>query len=780
MIASPSVVTGCALRRPRVGWAHTPRLVLLAALLLPAGGLLAAEGAPEPPAVAAGGAATGLGADAIAQRRQEIASRLARLEEAIGELAKQSPPGRPSTELLTQRKFLEIIDSQLAQQQSVVARRDELAKQEAALRLQLDDHREFGHPARKPYSFLLLEDLLDQQATEQTRQESLRIELSAVRDLAVSLREAHDTAETHRRLAKEALEINDDPAATAELSKTLNDSQLASTASSDGLALRRGEAELCEAKLKLGELRLRLLEEQITAVRPDVAVTPQDQQRIAAELDAKEQRLRQKLDRLLPPTARADHETAEPADRVGEAAAEALVAHQLAQEAHQQRRALLQQSLGNCATERLLWERRFQALTGQVSEETLAAWREDLADFQSRCQQFRRMIEVRSEERRSELAGLEERVANSGPAAGGLGKQLAYQRAELRGLLDAYGESLTETSANQRLLDRMQSEIQGASSAASIGQWLRSGSASFRALWRYELAAVDDRPVTVGKVVSGLLLLLAGYAGSRWVSRQIGRRVLPRLGLGGGASKALESIAFYTLVVAVGLMSLEMVHVPLTVFTFFGGAAAIGLGFGSQTVLSNFISGLLLLVERPIRAGDLVEIDGLLGTVEDVGARATRIRTDSNLEILVPNSKFLEFAVTNWTLSDDLNRLQINVGVAYGSPTRETARLLKKSVGEDPHVLTHPAPVVVFRDFGDNALAFEIHFWVHMKTVMQGEEIKSDIRLAIDDTLRDAGISIAFPQRDVHLDTSRPLEICVRGAADEAAAGPWKSANKAA
>ena len=122
-------------------------------------------------------------------------------------------------------------------------------------------------------------------------------------------------------------------------------------------------------------------------------------------------------------------------------------------------------------------------------------------------------------------------------------------------------------------------------------------------------------------------------------------------------------------------MALELIHLPLTVFAFMGGAVAIGVGFGSQNVLNNFMSGLILLAERPIRVGDLVDIDGLYGTIEHVGARSTRVKTGSNLEIIVPNSKFLENNVTNWTLSDARIRVSVQVGVAYGTPTGKVSRV---------------------------------------------------------------------------------------------------------
>jgi len=157
-----------------------------------------------------------------------------------------------------------------------------------------------------------------------------------------------------------------------------------------------------------------------------------------------------------------------------------------------------------------------------------------------------------------------------------------------------------------------------------------------------------------------------------------------------------------------------------------------------------------------------IDIDGLMGTIEHVGARSTRVRTGSNLEIIVPNSKFLENNVTNWTLSDAQIRISVQVGVAYGSSTSQVSRLLEQVLTAHDTILQYPAPIVLFKEFGDNSLNFEAHFWIHMRTEMEGQIVESEVRHAIDCQFEKAGIVIAYPQRDVHLDMSAPLEVHLR------------------
>jgi small-conductance mechanosensitive channel len=209
------------------------------------------------------------------------------------------------------------------------------------------------------------------------------------------------------------------------------------------------------------------------------------------------------------------------------------------------------------------------------------------------------------------------------------------------------------------------------------------------------------------------------------------------------------------------VFALWVAEIPLTVFTLAGGALAIGVGFGSQSILNNFISGLILLAERPIKVGDLIEVGGTFGQVENIGARSTSIRTFDNFHIIVPNSAFLESNVVNWTHSDNLVRISLVVGVAYGSPTRRVEEVILEVVREHDKTVSPPEPVVLFEDFADSALVFRALFWIVMNRPMDSKRTLSDLRYRLDERFQDEGITIAFPQRDVHLDSTRPVEVRV-------------------
>ena len=278
-------------------------------------------------------------------------------------------------------------------------------------------------------------------------------------------------------------------------------------------------------------------------------------------------------------------------------------------------------------------------------------------------------------------------------------------------------------------------------------------------IWNYVIATPSGgAAITVGQIVSVILLLFLGYLGSKFVGYLLGRR-LANTKLRPDVVYILKRIAFFVVIIFVIMTALSLLGIPLTAFAFATGAIAIGVGFGAQNIINNFISGWILMAERPIRIDDFIEIDNSYGSVEVIGTRSSRIRRADGVHMLVPNSQLLERTVVNWTLIDREVRTTVRVGVAYGSPVEQVTQQLENAVLEHPQVLDTPRPIILFKEFGDNSLNFEAHFWIHMRTLMERERVNSDIRLAVERTFDECGITIAFPQRDIHLDTLKPIEV---------------------
>lgn len=285
--------------------------------------------------------------------------------------------------------------------------------------------------------------------------------------------------------------------------------------------------------------------------------------------------------------------------------------------------------------------------------------------------------------------------------------------------------------------------------------------ADLKTFWNFILTtAPNGQSITVGQVLSVVALLLVGYYGSRLVGFFLGRR-LAKTDLRPDVVHILKRIAFFTILILVFITALGLLGIPLTAFAFATGALAIGIGFGAQNIINNFISGWILMAERPIRINDFIEIDSFHGVVENIGTRSTRIRRTDGVHLLVPNSALLERTVVNWTLVDREVRTTIRVGVEYGSPVRKVADLILQAVTEQAEVKTEPHPSVVFEDFGDNSLVFDTYFWCDVGGEKFLREIRGAIRFRICDMFDANDIIVAFPQRDVHLDTKNALEIRV-------------------
>ncbi|WP_022667361.1 mechanosensitive ion channel domain-containing protein [Desulfospira joergensenii] len=276
-------------------------------------------------------------------------------------------------------------------------------------------------------------------------------------------------------------------------------------------------------------------------------------------------------------------------------------------------------------------------------------------------------------------------------------------------------------------------------------------------MWNLEVWVVDQHSVSLGKILVAILILIMGSIFARFLMGRIHTRLLKTSQFKETTVSALHKGLSYFAYLLVFLFALRIVNIPLTAFAFLGGAVAIGLGFGAQNLINNFISGFIILGERPIQIGDLIEVEGVLGKVEEIGARCTRVRTGENIHKLIPNSSFLEKNITNWTLSDNRIRTKIAVGVAYGSPVDKVEKTLLKSVESNAKVLKFPEPFVIFSDFGDNSLVFEVYFWVMIRMVLEKKMIESRVRFEIDALFKQENIVIAFPQRDIHFD--RPLSI---------------------
>jgi potassium efflux system protein len=233
--------------------------------------------------------------------------------------------------------------------------------------------------------------------------------------------------------------------------------------------------------------------------------------------------------------------------------------------------------------------------------------------------------------------------------------------------------------------------------------------------------------------------------------------ILNRLPMDAGARYAFTTLCRYTITAIGILLAVNTIGFRWSSVQWLVAALGVGLGFGLQEVVANFICGLIVLFERPFRVGDTVTIGEVNGTVSRIRIRATTIIDWDRKELIVPNKEFITGQLINWSLSDPVTRFKIKVGIAYGSDTELAEKLLVNVLNENPMVLKDPKPSAYFLGFGDNSLEFELRLFIN--NIDHRLLVQHELHKAIDREFREAGIVISFPQRDVHFDADQPLKI---------------------
>jgi small-conductance mechanosensitive channel len=260
--------------------------------------------------------------------------------------------------------------------------------------------------------------------------------------------------------------------------------------------------------------------------------------------------------------------------------------------------------------------------------------------------------------------------------------------------------------------------------------------------------------ISLGGIVAFAIVLWLSWLLARMLDFVLNQEVYARISLPRGVPYALSSLSRYTIIALGFLLAVAMLGFNLDRLTILFGAVGVGVGFGLQNVVNNFVSGLILLFERPVNVGDRVEVAELLGDVKHIGIRASIVRTFDGADVIVPNGNFISDMVTNWTLSDRLRRIIVSVGVAYGTDPERVLELLRSLAERHPDVLSYPEPRVYFRAFGESSLDFELRVWTDKYD--ERLQIESDLAVATAAALKEAGIEIPFPQRDLHLRSVSP------------------------
>jgi small-conductance mechanosensitive channel len=269
----------------------------------------------------------------------------------------------------------------------------------------------------------------------------------------------------------------------------------------------------------------------------------------------------------------------------------------------------------------------------------------------------------------------------------------------------------------------------------------------------YELK-VGEISLTLGGVLLFAFSVWLAFWAAKTVRYLLQDEVLPKMSLPRGVGNSISSLTYYAMVIAGLFIALAAAGFEVSQLAIVVGALGVGIGFGLQNVVNNFVSGLILMFERPIQPGDVVELSGTTGQVREIGMRATTLSTPEGADVVVPNGMLLNDKLINWTLSDMDRRIDVNVGVAYGSDARKLLSLLMEVTRSTDGVADEPEPTVLFLGFGANSLDFSIRAWT--KNYGDWVKIRSDLTVRVYETLAKEGIEIPFPQRDLHLRSVSP------------------------
>ena len=720
-------------------------------------------------------------ADAAKDLEQRLAEAKAELDaiSTPGTLSAGAPPGTSESELLARRERLATLVGIYRMQ---IAREADLSDLKARHAAPSSGEVAWPPPLQgPPYSYVAVDELRE---TARTLKLAVRTHEAALTALAresdVAQQRWNRFEESARQLT-EALQGNPAAEQRGPLQWQLDQAQLGTRVAGASLAMINQETKLTEERQAYDLDRLTPVQAALALTSGKVRFTKAELDQALGELTA----ARERLDSDLEAASRANAD----ARATLQAAEQALqAAHPKASDDSPLQRAHALASVRSENTEAAVrallirkmaldrqaevWQHRWLLANASNADAVVQA-QNFLAQERRGIEALRPFLEERLDQVRDQISE-HDFLARHAPAP----EEAQYKQQMLEAYRErgeAVGNVLQSVGVYDHMLERWGEEVGERIRQRSLFERVRDVATAARDLlrqgWDFELLAVEStiqvegqtitgqRSITVGKVVRVIFILVLGYWLSQWLARRVEGAVVTRFKMDASRARVARRWAETLGLIALIIFALAWVQIPLTVFAFLGGAVAIGAGFGMQTALKNLISGLMILFERPFRPGDLIEVGSIRGRVTEIGVRSSVVRDAQGIETLIPNSTLVEQNVTNWTYTSPHVRFSVKVGVAYGSPTRRVSEILATVAGRHPRVLASPEPFVVFEDFAADALLFSLDFWVEVKPGVEARVVAGEIRHLIDEALREAGIAIAFPQRDVHLDAARPLPV---------------------
>jgi small-conductance mechanosensitive channel len=685
------------------------------------------------------------------------------------------PEGVRPTALAMRRRDLEQTLLAIGRQKKAAAGAPEHQRALAQAEEALKAWTRFEEPP--PYPILKLDNLHNLRDAQTGKKVSLESSIDIMeRAMANLLTEEQEVGENLRRRNTEADRGDADAIWFAESariqSRQIQARKTALQTTIDNLRLQ----------LKTANAELALLERQITTAEKQVAYSDEDAKAIAEASQQRQKTLREELVPLHKRLRAADEareRAAEARDKALAAEAGTVTPETLALVQARAQAAETTMEALQLMVESVEWLLQIESyhLAAQEDRRTLMTKGTPRAERTAAVDAIRVIIDrlkaweiVTTNETNTvaaDLANVETRLAAL-PEGDARLPILQEERSVLIERQTAVQRAARAVSSQGRLLNRWitQYETRHRPFREKLGDYWNHFTGYFRTLLSIEIfhyqkgeGEEGKRAVSLGMLLFALLLFLVPYFIARLILRRIQRATVAMHLVNEAQARTLGNWLGLLIAVPVALFALNFLGIPLTVFAFLGGALVIALGFGMQTILKNFISGIIVLFERRVRVGDIVEVEGCSGLVTEINTRSSIIRSPDGIETLVPNSLFLENRVTNLTLSDRRSRRLLRVGAAYGTSPSKVIDALRECVDRHGLVLKDPEPLILFEDFGDSSLVFAVYFWVEFNDRTNPLVVASDLRIMIEKRFAELDIHIPFPQRDFHFSNSEPLAV---------------------
>ena len=675
----------------------------------------------------------------------------------------------------------------LAQQEAVEQQIAELTSRQEELQ---KERKAWAAPPAEPvtsFSFIEFDRLVNRLAAENARTELVRSKLKAAKSALEQGNSDLNAREQERRKTQEAFEAGKTSPDAAKLAATLDDVRRSSLIAADTLALRKRELEREKLSDSVQSLTVELLQAKVDRYQPLVVFTEADLKEQLKKLDAREETIRAALE-----TAERDGTQAAAAwsrtKRNLEVATgdktvltEEVEAWQRAREQARERKNTALDQLLQVDQLRTAWNRLFRLMSGTQppTPEELNTWKDETASTLKILIGSTQSHLLRIDELRNELATVYSKfaAAKDGPAE--VRTLIDSQRGSIEAMIRTHEANLVSIDASRRLHGKLRTELGRGIDLLSPEQWANEAWAGLKWVWEYEIATNGDVPVTVGKILRAVIVFAAGWLLSRMFSQFFAHRLLKRFRLSKDATAVIRTLIFYSLVMVAVLVALRTADVPLTAFTILGGAVAIGVGFGSQALINNFISGLIMLAERPVRIGERVLFGKYDGVIEDVGFRCTKLRTGSDHLVTIPNSALVNDSIENMGRRRTIQRT-LNLQITYDTPRESISAavaalrdmLAEPGIREPIHPVIgwdkHP-PRVFFNDFNTDSLNLQVSY--HFAPPDQGafNEHAQKVNFRIFEVFERLGVAFAFPSRTVYLANDTVRELRMRLTSENAA-----------